>query len=169
MQNNTLSAGVLTKSREDADPLRSFSLYDIGHKSFYGQGMATPRLGGLLSLTFLELGKPGENVGDNVGHWMDFFKGRPLAKDAPGYLKEALGLTEEQDLSEQEVKMIDMIELAEEDRKGQIAYARKEGLREKAVEVASAALRKGFSLDIVADITGLDLATIKRLQSELKN
>ena len=153
----------------DDDPLRAFSLYDREHEGFYGGGAASQMLGGLLSLTFLELEKPRENVDERVGFLMDFFNGKDLPYEAPDYLKEALKLVDEQGLTREEIEMIDTYELAEEDRKGQIAYARRQGRTEERESVAKAALQEGATPGFVAKITGLDLATIARLQSELKN
>jgi predicted transposase YdaD len=50
------------------------------------------------------------------------------------------------------------------DMANRMAGARKDGLAEGTLRVARAALAKGLSLDTIADITGLDAATIERLQ-----
>jgi len=148
----------------DADPLHAFSLYDMQHASFYGTGKAAPGIGGLLSLVFLELGKPKENASERIGCLMDFFNGKPLPDEAPSYLSEALLLVDEQNLTKEEIEMIDAAERAEEDRKGQIAYARKQGRK----DVALAALREGASPEFIAHITGFDLEMIMRFKTELE-
>jgi predicted transposase/invertase (TIGR01784 family) len=137
---------------------------------------------GLISLTFLELKKSEQSATKRIRHWMDFFKGKPPTRDAPQYIKEAYRLTEEQDLSEEEVKMIEAIDLAEEDRKGQIAYAREQGEKrgerrgmklgekEKARAIAAIAnnlLRASMTPELVAAHTGLDLETVRQLQAKL--
>jgi predicted transposase/invertase (TIGR01784 family) len=162
--------GILdfTLFADDADPLRSYSLYDLEHHGFYGSGAATARLGGLLSLTFLELGKPIENVPRGIAHWMSFFSGGTPTGDAPGYILTALELADEQRLSKEEVDMLELIDLGEEDRKAQLAFAKEEGRDERSREVAKAALLKGSDIGFVADITGLDRADVERIASELE-
>jgi len=166
----------------DADPLHAFSLYDVRHKVYFGPGEAAPGLGGLMSLVFLELGKPKAGAGERIGWMMDFFNGRGLPDEAPGYLKQALKLVDEQNLTREEIEMIDLAERAEEDRKAQIAFARKEGEKrgekrgeklgekrgedKKAADVAKAALREGLEPDAIAKITGLDREAIERIKSE---
>ncbi|MCL2137667.1 MAG: hypothetical protein FWH40_09190, partial [Coriobacteriia bacterium] len=101
------------------------------------------------------------------------------------YIKLAADLVNEQYYTEEEKQMIDRAELAEEDRKAQIYYGieqgrnegreegrnegraegRNEGRAEKGLSIAKSALAKGLSPELVAEITGLDLASVKELQS----
>ena len=157
----------------DIDPLRHFLLYDITHRDIYGSKRYAPD--GLLSLTFLELSKPKANVGEQVGLWMDFFSGEPLSAKAPDYLQTAIGLVDEQDLSQEEVDMIDKYELGLEDQKARLAYAREEGYEvgklegrnEERESIAINALRGGFSPETVATITCLEIDEIRRIAEEL--
>ncbi|MDR1358462.1 MAG: Rpn family recombination-promoting nuclease/putative transposase [Coriobacteriales bacterium] len=157
----------------DSDPLRNFTLYDTLHKEFYGNRVISDTVGGLFNLTFLELGKDRQSVPEHVRYWMDFFKGRPLPESAPGYLKTAFELSEEHNLSREEAQMISDEERAEQDRIGQLEYARGEGLqegrregqRETALSNAQKALSAGLAVELVQQITGLDLNTIHRLKA----
>ena len=160
----------------DDDPLHEFSFFDIQHGYYLNPKDYRSKDGQLFGLTFLELGKPVENTSKNIRYLIEFFKGNKLEVDAPDYLKEALEMTEVQNLSAEERDMIFRADIAREDRKGQLLYAKEEGQREgreigliegrKAV--AKAALRKGLGLDDIAEITGLDLTTLLRLESESK-
>ncbi|MDR1089216.1 MAG: Rpn family recombination-promoting nuclease/putative transposase [Coriobacteriales bacterium] len=161
----------------DSDPLRNFSLYDTLHNEFYGDRVISDTVGGLFNLTFLELGKDRQSVPEHVRHWMDFFKGRPLPESVPDYLKKALELSEEHNLTHEEAQMISDKERAEQDRIGQLEYARDEGLRkgrwegrqegqrESALSNAQRALSAGLAEELVQQITNLDLKTIRKLKA----
>jgi hypothetical protein len=157
--------------KDDLRPLRSFSLYDSIGQEFYDRKAGVPGIDGQLGLVFLELDKPGENTQGNIMHWLDFFAGRRLSDKAPDYIRKADVLTDVQTLTREERIMIDRLELAREDRKAQLSYARNEGIEqgiEQGIEtVARTALQKGLAPDLVTEITGLDRETIKRLQAEL--
>jgi hypothetical protein len=156
-------------------PLRSYSPYDVENGAFYGGGAATGRLGGLPSLTFLELRKPKGGVAGAVAHWMGFLKGHPLPGDAPAHIHKALGLAGEQRLTKEEAEMIGAIEMGIEDRKAQMECALSQGLEQGRAEgeasgkasVARAALLRGSDIGFVADITGLDAAAVEGIKAEL--
>jgi predicted transposase YdaD len=63
--------------------------------------------------------------------------------------------------------MISREELAREDRKAEIGAGVIRGRKEGREEVAQAALLEGQPLETIATITDLDIAQIKRLQTEL--
>ena len=172
---------------EDSDPLSHYVLYDIGHKRTIGvhSGVSSASsVDSLISLSFLELPKPREVATASVRHWMDFFQGRTLDSDAPAYFETACRLVSEQDWSIEEKRMIDYYEISEADRLAQIDYGRQEGYKEGIeqglelgleqgleqglFDVAKAALLKGSTLEFIADITGLDITDIRKLQAELK-
>jgi predicted transposase/invertase (TIGR01784 family) len=170
---------------QDRDALRNFALYDILHQEFYGNKVISDSVGGMFNLTFLELGKDRDTVAQNVRYWMDFFKGRALPEDVPDYIRTALELSEECNLSEEEAHMISAQEMAEQDRIGQLAYARGEGReqgqregrqagqregrqqgqRETALSVARSLLKTGMDIKSVALHTNLDLDSIRRLKA----
>jgi len=136
------------------------------------------RVGGLLSLTFLELAKPRENASESVRRWMDYFAGRPLDGGAPAYFESALRLASEQDLSAEEKAMIDAYEKAEIDRANQIESARwlgeqqgieqgvLQGIEQSRLQIARTALAEGLSADVVSRITGLPLSAVEELQKQ---
>lgn len=127
---------------------------------------------GLLALVFLELPKKSDFGRCNLKHWVDFFKGNELDQEAPDYIQEACRLSSEQSLSSEEVAVMNAINKAEEDRKAQLSYARREGIREgiregceaKALEMAQRALVMGLSLEDVSKLTDLDMDIVKSLQ-----
>ncbi|MDR1089116.1 MAG: Rpn family recombination-promoting nuclease/putative transposase [Coriobacteriales bacterium] len=153
----------------DSDPLRNFSLYDTLHQEFYGSRIISDTVGGLFNLTFLELGKDRQSVPEHVRHWMDFFKGRPLPEDVPDYLKKARELSEELTLTREEAQMISDKERAEQDFIGQLEYARgegrQEGSQENALSIARRAVSQGFDIKVIAELTDLDLNTVRRLKA----
>lgn len=57
--------------------------------------------------------------------------------------------------------------IREEGRKEGKEEGREEGEAKKALETARAALKKGLPEEVVAEITGLDMKTIKKLGKEL--
>jgi predicted transposase/invertase (TIGR01784 family) len=142
--------------RQDGDPLRSYVLYDRDHARTLGDGP-------LLTVSFFELSKKVPKDAGNIAHWKRFFKEGRAEGDAPAYIRKALEVVEFRNLSSEERTMISARELAEEDRKGQIAYAYKEGREQGLVATATAALEKGLRPELVHEITGLDLDIIKRL------
>ena len=57
-------------------------------------------------------------------------------------------------------------QMAEMDERSRLMYAREEGIEQGTLEVARNALAKGISPDMVHEITGLDLLTIKNIQNK---
>ncbi|MDR0308878.1 MAG: Rpn family recombination-promoting nuclease/putative transposase [Coriobacteriales bacterium] len=164
---------------KDRRVLRTFSLYDERGKEHFCPDEGNPDSRGLMSLTFLETSKQFDQgdtsvISPNVRHWMDFFCGREVSRDAPDYIRKAAWLADLDNLSLKEMEMLNAIERAEADRLAEIAYGvqegeirgEKRGEKRKAMEVAKSALAKGSPADFVAEITGLDLATIQRLQTK---
>jgi len=159
---------------ENDDPLSHFVLYDIEHGRTIGNHSGTAGIDSLISLSFLELPKPYARAGGSIMHWIDFFHGHPLDENAPDYFEAAYRLVSEQDWSFEEKMMIDYYELAEADRLAQIDYGRQEGfeqgleqgLEQSRHDIARAALLKGFSLDCVAELTGLAVTDLAKLQTD---
>ena len=147
----------------DTKPLHSFCLRDDENDINYGQVEAGSELGSLLNVTFLELSKAGGVVEKRIADLLDFFLGNDVSTDAKAYLKEAQMMTDEQKLSSEERWMLLRKDMARVDRLAQMEYAVNEG-RET---IARAALLKGLAPDFVAEITGLELAIVKRIQAEL--
>ena len=48
-------------------------------------------------------------------------------------------------------------------------YAREEGEEKKAIDMAKKSILKGFSLEDIADVTGLSIGEIKEIADSLKN
>ena len=69
---------------------------------------------------------------------------------------------------EEAIRAYEMRELAEWEWNNSLEYARDEGIAEgeekKQIEIARNALAKGYSLEQICDITGLDLQTIEKLK-----
>lgn len=151
----------------DKDALRSYSLYDKKHrKCFDGFGTVSNEFG-LLSLTFLELTKRiNKDDHPNIKHWIDFFKGRDIDASAPQYIKQALDLSSEQNLSAKEVEMFNWIDMKEQDRIDQLAYAHDEGVEQGLHKAASQAFAEGASFDFVQKITDLDSDILKEIQAK---
>jgi hypothetical protein len=128
--------------------------------------------GALFQISFLQLGKEKGLYQGNLTHWLSFFKGRPPTDDAPGYILQAYQAVAYANLTAKEREMMDYAEMNREDTKAQLLYARDEGIaqgiaqerNEESVHVARTALLKGLDINIVCDITGLDIETIRRLE-----
>jgi predicted transposase/invertase (TIGR01784 family) len=142
------------------EPLRTFRLFDTTyHVEFPGA---------LFQISFLQLGKEEELYQGNLTHWLSFFKGRPPADDAPGYILQAYQAVAYANLTTKEREMMDYAEMNREDAKAQLLYARDEGiaqgLKQGISQAASRMLAKGMTLDDIRDITELDVETIRRLE-----
>jgi predicted transposase/invertase (TIGR01784 family) len=124
----------------DTDALRSFSLYDNAHKAYLGGGTR-----GLLSLSFLELGKRAYAKEGNLAHWMAFFKDGKVAPEAPAYIREACTIVDFKNLSSEEREMISAKEKAEADRIGQLNFAWNKGRSEGVAEGRAKGVAKGRS------------------------
>jgi predicted transposase/invertase (TIGR01784 family) len=144
--------------RDDGDALRTFTLYDVIHRSVYGDGPL-----GLLSLTFFELGKEPDPAKANLGFWRMMFRGGRLPDDAPAHIRKAQGMADRVNLSEEEVEMITAHEKAVLDYNSALDYARDEGEARSKLEIARRSLAKGIPIEDICEITGLDRATLEGL------
>jgi predicted transposase/invertase (TIGR01784 family) len=147
---------------DNTDPLRTFRLFDITYQVEFPKH--------LFSVSFLQLNKTPLKHQMNLRHWIAFFKGKRPAADVPDYIAKAYQVVEYNNLSEKERAMIDYAEMSRADTQGMIAYARKEGREEGALQTslqtAQRMLERGMSIDDICEITGLDADTLRRLQED---
>ena len=72
--------------------------------------------------------------------------------------------------NEETIRLYELREKAIHDEATRLLGAREEGMKEgemkKAIETAKAALAKGIAKDVIADITGLEIEQIEKLQKE---
>ena len=155
----------------DDDVLHSFTLYDKEHEfPYFGSSGGNP-----LNLTFLELPKQGNIKTVNLKHWLDYFCRGKVTEDAPVYIKKACRVASRSSLTEEEVAVF-----TKEERERAVTEAilstryrvgREEGLeqglqqgeRQKALEIANAALAEGIDIITIERLTGLDADVIKAL------
>jgi predicted transposase/invertase (TIGR01784 family) len=127
----------------DNDAKRTFCLYDVEHARGLCDGaFGYNPLQQLMTVSFLELGKL-EGAHGNVAHWIDFFKGRDIGKDAPEYLQAAARLVEVINLDEEEYTMISIEERREQDRLARESWVYKEGLTEGRAEGRAEGIAEG--------------------------
>jgi len=153
-------------------PLHMFVLWDVAH----GEPLAPE----LARLGFFELSKTG--LPDHLAQWRDFFLTGKAKDDDSSYIKQAADIIRWANLSQEERDMDKLLEKALATREAEIDYARqeahREGLREglqqgmqqgdREARLANArvALKLGITSADVAEITGLDAATVDRLAQE---
>jgi len=119
----------------------------------------------LVRLGFFELSKP---AGVDARHqWQYFLDTGKAAPGAPSYIREAVDMISDVNLSRKERDMDALLEKFRADQYGQIASAREdgrdEGVRQNQVANARAALRLGLSVADVVAITGLDANVVAGL------
>jgi predicted transposase/invertase (TIGR01784 family) len=152
------------------DPLRTFELFDTTYKEPFPEN--------LFHISYLQLKKVPRKNQEALRHWISFFKGLKPEDDIPDYLKKAYQVVTYANLTDKEQKMIDYAEMSREDAKAQVLYAREEGMAqgmeqglergleqgrsEEAAHIIRAALSKGLDVNIIRDITGFDIETIRR-------
>jgi predicted transposase/invertase (TIGR01784 family) len=149
---------------DEADPLRSFVLFDTTYQRTFPEH--------LLQISFLQLVKCPLKGQENLKHWFSFFKGQAPLDTAPDYIAKAYDVVAYANLTDEERTMMDDAERSRADAQAALAYARDEGLaegesrgrNEQSLHIARSALSKGLSIDLIQDITGLDTATIRKLQ-----
>ena len=139
----------------------------------------------LIRFGFYELTKPDTNAEDfpRLARWRGFLRSGQADTADPEYLQEAASIIEYVNLSSEERSMIDAAEKWELDQRADRYYAKKEareeglaegraegraeGSRQNQLANARAALRLGLNRADVAEITGLDAATVKQLADDL--
>jgi F0F1-type ATP synthase, subunit b len=114
-----------TEFKEDKEPIHEFSLYDIKHKRVY-KGIQNQEL---VKMVFLELSKYTEDMDKNIKDWFTYFKQGQVEKNAPVYIKDACKIASYQNLEEEERKMIDAREKAEQDALAREYYVAMEAKR----------------------------------------
>jgi predicted transposase/invertase (TIGR01784 family) len=166
----------------DDDALRVFTLYDRARDKAFDVEY--------LTIAYFELTKNNvETV--NQRHWRTYFNTGEAADDAPEYIKKAARVIERANLTEEERKMLDQLERAEEIYKNTIYSAEAEGKRVGRIEgekigeargekigeargeargekkgkldVARNALHIGMTIAEVSKLTGLTVDEIKKL------
>jgi hypothetical protein len=102
------------------------------------------------------------------------FQGRDLPNDAPAYFTEAQAVVDRTNLTKEELAMLTAKEKSEADLASWLGYKWDEGFKageargeaKRSLEVARTALREGLPLETVQIITGLDSATLSKLQRQ---
>jgi predicted transposase/invertase (TIGR01784 family) len=140
----------------DKRSVRNFTLMDKDTKELLSTD-------GILNLCYLELKKKAPT---HLRYWFDFFNDLPCAKSAPNYIKQAYKLVNYANMSGKERKVISVRERLEQDRIGQLNYARNEGRVEGRTEVARNFLALGTPIDVVQKATGLSVAELGMLQKQ---
>ncbi|MBO0422315.1 hypothetical protein [Enterococcus plantarum] len=108
----------------------------------------------------MELKKHSGKTQRHLNYWLDYFTIGKVLEDAPEYIKEACYIVEYQNLDKEERAMVDATEKAHEDLKATIIYAQKES-RE---EIAKKMLKKGLTIKLIHEVTGLDVKEIEKLK-----
>jgi len=157
---------------DDSRPLRTFSLRD--------DLTYEPLVPVLTCLGFFELTKTGTTP--VLAGWRDFLLTGEAQNDDPSYIRVAADIIRWVNLSQEERDMDKLLEKALATQEAVIDYAREEGrsegmqqgrsegieqgTRENQLANARVALRMGLAHADVAEITGLDVATVDRLAQE---
>jgi hypothetical protein len=112
----------------------------------------------------------------NQRHWRDYFTAGEVSVDAPEYIKKACQVIEVENLSEEEKKVITLLEKAQADLDAQLSSSYFDGWDDgwdggwdggwdnKAEEIAKILLSDGYKTEMVSKHTGLSLEAIQKLQ-----
>jgi len=158
----------------DLRPVWSMNL--MGHQLFddqralhtfsYRDDLTSERLSPVLKrLGFFELTKTGATTPE-LSSWRDFLVTGQSQDDDPTYIRSAADIIRWVNLSQEERNMDKLLEKAIADQEDALDFAREEGARETQLANARVALKMGLSHADVAEITGLDPATIDQLAQE---
>ena len=139
----------------DEDALRVFQLYDPARKKSFSKQ--------IINFGYFELLKPNVET-ENQRQWQNYFLQKPLANDAPDYIKDALRIIDRANMSEEEFKMMADVEYYQSIYHNQIHYA----VNEKTIEIAKKMLKRGASVEDVVEDTGLDRDTVLQLREETR-
>ena len=168
-------------------PLHMFVLRDVERDESLAPELA--RLG------FFELSKTG--LSDNLARWRDFFLTSNAKDDDSSYIKQAADIIRWANLSQEERDMDKLLEKALATQEAEMDYARQEARREgrqqgpqegrregrqeglqegivrgaleSKLANARVALRMGLAHADIAEITGLDAATVDQLAQEVSS
>ena len=129
---------------------------------------------------FFELSKTG--LPDHLARWRDFFLTGKAKDDDSSYIKQAADIIRWVNLSQEERDMDKLLEKALATQEAEMDYARQEarreglqeglqegierGTRETQLANARVALRMGLAHADIAEITGLDAATVDQLAQQ---
>jgi predicted transposase/invertase (TIGR01784 family) len=139
------------------DALWNFTLYDTKK----GKGLGKE----LINIGYLQLHKT-KFENEQQRQWRDFFITGKAPEGSPDYIKKAESLIKYVNLSEEEKTMIDMVSKAQADYDAVLSTTWDDAW-DKATEKNQMAnvlngLAKGYPIQVIADITGLDTATIQQ-------
>ena len=140
---------------QDIEILRHFTMYETELKQF----LLTQDNRRLVTMSFFELQKQSDSkVRKHVQYWMDYFNKGSVDKAAPNYLQEATTVINDHNLEEGEKNMIDALEKAREDYKGNMQYSRIEGIEigieENRLYTAKQLLTEKVDWAIITRVTG---------------
>lgn len=132
-----------------------------------------------IEIHFMELPKLGlkpRKMDDRLVNWLLFINGAPkdrweeLAMETPG-LKKAMTTLEFLSQNKEARMLYDMRKKALLDEQSALDYAesrgRVEGKAERDKEIAASMLKKGLSVSLIAEVTGLSEAEIETLNNQL--
>jgi len=146
-----------------AHPWHMFTLHDTV--------LDEPLVPQLARLGFFELSKM-EEVSPQLTRWRNFLNSGVADDTDPSYLQEAASIISYVNLSRKERAMDKLLEKAIATREAEMHCAmeegRVEGARDARLANAMAALRMGISHADVAQITGLDAATVDELAQQME-
>lgn len=113
---------------------------------------------------FVELPKFNKSLkelSDVKEKWIYFVKNAsdltiiPKEMEEPKEIREAFEVANQLSWTKEELDAYDKKGIYIQDERGRIEYAKEEGKKEKALEIAKSMLNKGISIDIIAETTGL--------------
>jgi len=132
-----------------------------------------------IEIHFMELPKLGlrtSKMDDRLVKWLMFINGAPkdrweeLAMDTPG-LKKAMTTLEFLSQNKEARMLYEMRKKALLDERSALDYAetrgREEGKLEGKLEIAASMLKKGLSVTLIAEVTGLSAAEIETLNEQI--
>jgi len=136
---------------DDEDALRIFQLYDPVRKKHFPKK--------ILNLGYFELLKPNVET-ENQRQWQNYFLQKPLSDDAPDYIRDALQIIDKSNMDKEELDMITQTERLRDIYNNQIGYA----VDEAKFNIIKNMLEKGYTINDISEITGVDEDVILRLK-----
>jgi len=118
---------------------------------------------------YYELNRPDPNPAR--ARWREFLLTGVAQATDPDYLQEAASIIDDANMTQEERDMITWRQKNEDYYDGVLYGAKlqgiEQGIRQKQLDAARAALRRGFGREDIMAITGLDAATVDQLADEL--
>ena len=127
-----------------------------------------------IEFNFIELpkfNKKENELASIIDQWVYFIKNSEKLEVIPESvkdegLKNAYQDANKHNWTKEELEAYDYVLMREQDERGRMSFALKKALKQNQIDIAKKMLYKGFSIEETADLTGLTIEQVKKLQDE---